>query len=80
MPYQGVDMIRATKINGEAIVINCLLIEMIEATPDTVVTLSTGRKIMLRDGIDDVVQKATEYHRAVGLQSARPSDAPVDEE
>lgn len=71
-------MIKVTKINGEPVVINALLIELIESTPDTLVSLTTGHKIMLRDGMDEVVAAASAYYRAIGLQPARPP-VPVGE-
>lgn len=68
-------MIKVTRINGEPLVINALLIEVIEATPDTVITLTTGHKIMAREPVEEVVQRAAEYHRSVGLQPARPMES-----
>jgi len=69
-------MIEVTKINGEALVVNSLLIELIEATPDTVITLTTGRKIMVREQVPEVIRRAADYHRSVGLQPARPAEPP----
>ena len=40
-------MIELTKLNGQKILVNCDLIELVEETPDTVVSFTTGRKIML---------------------------------
>jgi flagellar protein FlbD len=67
-------MIKVTKINGEPLVVNALLIEAVESTPDTMITLTTGRKIMVRDGIDEVVNAAAAYHHAVGLQPSGNGD------
>ena len=38
-------MIDVTRLNGKEITINCELIEVVEETPDTVVTLTTGKKV-----------------------------------
>ena len=54
-------MITVTKLNGTEMVLNADLIEFIEATPDTLVSLTTGRKIMVRESIDEVVRRTTEY-------------------
>ncbi len=68
-------MIKVTKMNGEPVVINALLIELVEATPDTIVTLTTGHKLMVRDSVSDIVARASQYHQSVGLQPARPIEA-----
>jgi len=73
-------MIKVTKINGEPMVINALLIETVESTPDTLVSMTTGHRIMVRDGMDEVVAAAAEYHRAVGVPAVRAGnvrDEPV---
>jgi flagellar protein FlbD len=59
-------MIKLTKINGSPVVVNADLLEMVEATPDTIVTLSTGKKILVRDSIDEVIRKVVAYKQEVG--------------
>jgi flagellar protein FlbD len=54
-------MITVTKINDRDIVVNCDLIEMIESTPDTTLTTTTGRKIIVLDTVDEILQKVVEY-------------------
>jgi len=56
-------MIELTKLNGAQFILNAELIETIEATPDTVVTLINGRKMMVKESVDDVVTKAVEYKK-----------------
>ncbi len=75
-------MIKVTKLNGEALVINCLLIETVEATPDTVVTLTTGHKIMVRESVDDLLRDTTAYHRSIGFRPVVPvaGELPDEEE
>jgi len=58
-------VIKLTKLNGTAIVINAELLETVESTPDTIVTLNTGRKILVRDTIDEVIGKVVEYKTSV---------------
>ena len=48
-------MIKVTKLNGRELVVNADLIEFIETTPDTLISLTTGRKIMVLEDIDEVV-------------------------
>ena len=58
-------MIRITKINDVEVVINSNLIEMIEATTDTTKTMTTGRKVIAKESIDDVIDRIIEYKRRV---------------
>ena len=59
-------MIQVTRLNGRTVVINALLIEMVEATPDTVITLTTGNKLVVRESVQDVIALVTEYIRLAG--------------
>jgi flagellar protein FlbD len=59
-------MITLTRLNNDELIINADLIEMIERTPDTVLTLTTGRKIMVRESADSVIDKVIEYRHMAG--------------
>jgi flagellar protein FlbD len=52
-------------LNNEAIMVNPDLIETLEATPDTVVTLTNGNKLLVRDSMDDVRAKIIEFKRQI---------------
>jgi len=54
-------MIKVTKLNGREIVVNADLIEFVETTPDTLISLTTGRKIMVLEEMDDVIRRAAAY-------------------
>ncbi len=54
-------MIKVTKLNKSELVVNADLIEFIESTPDTLITLTTGRKIMVLEELDDVVRRAIAF-------------------
>jgi flagellar protein FlbD len=56
-------MIKVTKLNGNELVVNADLIEFIESTPDTLISLTTGRKIMVLESLDDVVRRTVGYRR-----------------
>jgi len=57
-------MIKVTKLIGSELVVNADLIEFVESTPDTLISLTTGRKVMVREPLDDVVQRAVAFRRA----------------
>lgn len=67
-------MIEVTRINDEKIIVNAALIEFVEATPDTVISLITGRKLMVKESVEEVRSRTEDYQRQVGL-CARPVPA-----
>ena len=56
-------MIKLARINESEIVINAEMIVFVEAIPDTMITLSSGKKIMVSEPVDVVVQRIIEYKR-----------------
>ncbi len=66
-------MIRVTRLNGKAFVVNADLVQFVEATPDTVITLVNHEKIVVKESPEEVVRRAIEYNREV--RSFRPLDA-----
>lgn len=58
-------MIRFTRLNNTEVVINGEMIECIESTPDTILTLTTGKKVMIKDSVDEVIAKFKEYRRDI---------------
>lgn len=58
-------MIHLTRINGRPIIINSDLIEHIESTPDTVVSLTTKQSLMVLETVDEVVDRIVEFRRRI---------------
>lgn len=58
-------MIKVTKFDGNEVVVNAELIEMIESTPDTVISLTTKNKILVKETVDQIVKKVMEYKKTV---------------
>ena len=58
-------MITITKLNDKQIVINCEQIETVEANPDTTITMNTGRKIIARESVDEIVRKTIEFKKEI---------------
>ena len=58
-------MILVTRLNKRRVVINADLIKMIESTPDTILTLINGDTMIVRESVDEVVEKAIEYGRRI---------------
>jgi flagellar protein FlbD len=58
-------MIRLTRINRAPLVLNSDLIEHVEATPDTVIALTNGQKLVVLESADEVVQRVIEFRRLI---------------
>jgi flagellar protein FlbD len=56
-------MIHLTRINHAPMVLNSELIEHIETTPDTVISLTNGQKIVVLEPADDIIEKVVEFRR-----------------
>lgn len=58
-------MIEATRLDGVTIMVNADLIETVEAVPDTVITLSTGRRLVVREAVREIVDRVVRYQQRV---------------
>lgn len=58
-------MIAVTRLNHAPLVLNSDLIEYIETTPDTVITLTTGQKIVVSESAADIVAKVIAFRRSL---------------
>lgn len=65
-------MIRLSRMNGKDFVLNCDLIQSLESTPDTVITLRDGQKLMVREPVDEVIRLTLEFRKQL-LQAAQES-------
>jgi flagellar protein FlbD len=58
-------MIRLTRINRVPLVLNSDLIEHLESTPDTVIALTNGQKLVVMESAEQVIQKVIEFRRLI---------------
>ena len=58
-------MIEVTRINGTKILINPHMLEIVEETPDTVLTLNTGRKIIVKESRQDIKNLVKSYRKDI---------------
>ena len=56
-------MIAITKLNEQEMIINCDLIELIESTPDTTITMTTGRKVIVKESVDKLLDSIVAYKK-----------------
>lgn len=68
-------MIRLTRLDGEPFLLNAELIRYVEARPDTFITLTSGERVVVRETMDQVMEKAIRYQQSKYLlPPARPGD------
>ena len=59
-------MIKVTRLNGKEFWLNPHLIEFMEETPDTVVSLVNGKKVVIKEPVEEVVTEIITYRRRLG--------------
>lgn len=64
-------MIELTRLNGSPLVVNSDFIKFAEASPDTMLTLINGEKIMVRESCAEVVERVIAYRARLWSESAR---------
>lgn len=73
-------MIEVTRLNGKAFSLNALYIETVEAFPDTTITLTTGRKFIVRETEKEVRERIIMFYRQVQILSNPHLRGDEDEE
>ena len=58
-------MIQLTRLNNQPLAVNSDLIKFVEQAPDTVITLLTGEKIVVRENTREILQRIVDFRRAV---------------
>ena len=58
-------MICLTRINRQPIILNSDLVEHLESTPDTVITMASGQKLIVLESTDEVVVRIIEFRRSL---------------
>lgn len=73
-------MIHLTRLNNQPFVVNADLIKFIENAPDTVITLLTGEKLVVRESLEEVLNRVAEFqrrfYRRIGAGTALDTSAP----
>ncbi len=71
-------MIPLTRLDGREVVVNADHVLTVEATPDTVLVLTTGHHLMVKEAVDEVVDRVAAWRRRVGRgAAARASIVPL---
>ena len=75
---RATSMIHLTRLNERPLVLNSDLIEFIENAPDTVITLITGDKLVVRESADEIIGQILEFRRRLLPTSFAVLPAVVD--
>lgn len=60
-------MIQLKRLNGEQFSLNAMLIEQIQSHPDTTITLTNGKKIVVQTEEKEVIEKTIAFYQHIGL-------------
>lgn len=60
-------MISLTQLNGNTFTLNAIYIEQVQSFPDTTITLTTGKKFVVKESEDIVAQKVASFYRDITL-------------
>lgn len=58
-------MITLTKLNDKVFVLNSMLIESMEETPDTVIVMRNGNRYVVKDSMNSIIEKIVIYQRKI---------------
>jgi flagellar protein FlbD len=72
-------MIVVTRLHGSSMAVNCDLIERVESTPDTVLTLVDGSRFVVRESVGEIVDKVRTFRASVVRLASRLEHDPVAE-
>ena len=71
-------MIYVTRLNHTPVVLNCDLIEHIETTPDTVISLTNGEKMMVLESADEIIDRVIRFRRSLLLPENLENGVPAE--
>jgi flagellar protein FlbD len=74
---EGAHMITLTRLSGSAFVLNSDLIERIDCTPDTVITLIDGKKYVVSESLDAIVEAVRDYRSQVVAFGSQIAEDPA---
>lgn len=58
-------MIRLSRLNKEPFLVNCDLIEFVEESPNTIISMASGRKLVVSESANEIKELVIEYKRQI---------------
>jgi flagellar protein FlbD len=71
-------MIRVTRLNGSPMILNSDLIEHIEETPDTVIALTNGQSLRVRENAEELLIRIVDFRRAIQIPGSPQTLHPAE--
>ncbi len=56
-------MVKLTRLNQSEVIVNAEMIEFVEAIPDTMISMVSGKKIMVTEPVDEVIDRVLQYRK-----------------
>lgn len=66
-------MIKVTRLNGKSFLLNAIFIETIESFPDTTITMSNGKKYVIKETEQDALRLVKEFYQTVNILGMQQS-------
>lgn len=60
-------MVILTRLNDQTFTLNALYIEQIQAFPDTTITLTNGKKIVVKESEQELIRRIEDFYKRIGL-------------
>lgn len=60
-------MITVTKLNGKQFTLHAVYIESLEAFPDCTITMTNGKKFVVKESVEEVAKRVEDFYRRVGF-------------
>jgi flagellar protein FlbD len=65
-------VILVTRLNDTELALNADLIEFVEAIPETIISLTTGKKIMVTESVEEVIARVIAFRKTTGVPAWMP--------
>ena len=73
-------MIEVTRLNGKKMIVNGDHIEKIDSTPDTIISLISGRKLLVKESLDEMLEKLFAWRQLLNTPSFMHFDEEIRQE
>ncbi|RLQ95738.1 flagellar FlbD family protein [Falsibacillus albus] len=73
-------MIKVSRLNGKSFMLNALYIETVEAFPDTTITLTNGKKFVVKESVEQVREFILQFYQSINLLGKFDLEGKQDEE
>ena len=67
LSVENVTMIKVTRLDGKTYYLNPHMIESMETTPDLTLVMLSGKRVVLKNSPEEVIEKIIEYRRKIGI-------------